>query len=268
MERGLSETFTDRTSPVKRHVDHMVSMGAEPDLIRPDLNSFTSDVIKFFAYAAREYMHKYPQLTFDDLVHIAYKNRQHGVNNPRASFKNASSIERLGDKKRMLCYPITQGMSAATGDGGAAAIVCNESFMLKHNLQHKAVEIVAQNMVTDLPSTFAKSFMDLSGYSMAKRAAELCYQDSGLSPKDVDVLEVHDCFSCNELFMYEALGLAKEGQGIDLFRDGSWKKNKNGGELYHMGQWVVNPSGGLESKGHPIGATGLIYIYLLWYNFK
>lgn len=92
---------------------------------------------------------------------------------------------------------------------------------------------------------------------MAKEAAQRCYTESGLSPSDVDVIEVHDCFSCNELFMYEALQLADEGKGADLIRNSQWKRNQNGGELCFLkGKWVVNPSGGLESKGHPIGATG------------
>lgn len=112
-------------------------------------------------------------------------------------------------------------------------------------------------MLTDLPSTFDKSFMDLCGYRLAQEAAKRCFNDAKLSPADVDVVELHDCFSCNELFMYEALGFAKEGCGIELFKTGSWKSNKNGGQVYKMNNIVFNPSGGLESKGHPIGATGL-----------
>ncbi|XP_013396643.1 non-specific lipid-transfer protein isoform X2 [Lingula anatina] len=256
MERGLSQKYEDKISPVKRHMDHMVSLGADPGLIRPDLNAMTSDVVKLFAYAAQEYMKKYPALTFNDLARVALKNRVHGSQNERASLQRPTNLQNI--KSRMLCYPIALGMSAPTGDGGAAAIVCSEKFVKEHNLQDKAVEILAQNMVTDLPSSFGKSYMDLSGFAMAQRAADMCYRDSGLTAKDIDVLEVHDCFSCNELFMYEALRLVPEGKALELFNTGKWVPTTEGGQVYKMGdRWVVNASGGLESKGHPIGATGL-----------
>ncbi|KAJ8305348.1 hypothetical protein KUTeg_015893 [Tegillarca granosa] len=249
MERGLSEKYTEKTSPVKRHMDHMVDIGAKPGLIQPHLNTMTSDVVKLYAYAAREYLKKYPNTTVDDFVSISYKNHKHSMNNPKATIQRVISKEDI-KTKLPLCYPITFWMSAPTADGGAAAIVCSEDFVIKNNLQSQAVEIVAQHMVTDKISSFDKSFRDLSGYSMAKEAAQRCYTESGLSPSDVDVIEVHDCFSCNELFMYEALQLAEEGKGADLIRNSQWKRNQNGGELCVLkGKWVVNPSGGLESKG-------------------
>jgi sterol carrier protein 2 len=116
---------------------------------------------------------------------------------------------------------------------------------------------MSQHLVTDMPSSFEKSYIDLSGYQMAKLAAAKCFNETGLTPDNVDVVEVHDCFSCNEMLMYEALGLAKEGTGYQMIRNSQWRTNKQGGELCYLNnKWVVNPSGGLESKGHPIGATG------------
>ncbi|KAK7492937.1 hypothetical protein BaRGS_00015884 [Batillaria attramentaria] len=257
MEGGLSERYTDRTSPIARHTDHMVAMGADPGIIQPKMNKVTSDVIKLFAYAAREYMELYPQLTVEDLAKIAHKNRKQGENNPRASFQKAPDLKTITNRA-MLCYPITFNMSAATADGSAAAIVCSEKFVQEHGLQSKAVEILAQHMVTDLPSSFQSSYRDLCGYSMSKTAAEKCFEDTRMTPEDVQVFEVHDCFSCNELFMYEALHCAPEGRGLDLVNNSSWRRNKQGGEQLYVGnKWVFNPSGGLESKGHPIGATGL-----------
>ncbi|KAL3870088.1 hypothetical protein ACJMK2_042701 [Sinanodonta woodiana] len=257
MERGLSERYTDRTSPVKRHMDHMVNIGADAEIIQPHMNNMTSDVIKLFAYAAREYLEKYPNAKSEDFVEIAFKNHKQSVNNLNASISREIPRDQIRSKL-MLCSPITFWMSAPTADGSAAAIVCSEDFMKRHNLQSRAVEIIAQHMVTDMPSSFGKSFLNLSGYHMAKEAARKCYADSGLVAKDVDVLEVHDCFSCNELFMYEALQLAEEGNGVKLVHTSEWRKNRAGGELCYLGnRWVVNPSGGLESKGHPIGATGL-----------
>lgn len=257
MEGGLSERYTDRVSPVGRHMAHMVTLGADTGLIQPTMNHMTSDVIKLFAYAAREYMQLHPEVTVEELAKIAFKNRKHGENNPKASFQKAPDISSIATKA-MLSYPITFGMTAATADGSAAAVLCNENFVKKHGLETKAVEILSQHMVTDLPSSFEKSFIDLCGYTMAKSAAQKCFDESGLGPQDVQVFEVHDCFSCNELFMYEALQCVPEGQGLEMMKHSTWRRNKQGGELLYLyNRWVFNPSGGLESKGHPIGATGL-----------
>lgn len=257
MERGLSEKYTDKTSPVGRHMDHMVQIGAEPGLIQPHMNNMTSDVVKLYAYAAREYLKKNPHASVEDFVQIAYKNHKQSVNNPNASISKEINKKDIASKL-MLIEPITFWMSAPVADGGAAAIVCSEEFLLVNGLQNRAVEIVGQQMVTDMPSSFGHSFLDLSGVGMARQAAKKCFEESGMSSSDVDVLEVHDCFSCNELFMYEALQLVPEGKGVELLRSGQWKKNQEGGDQFVMGgRWVVNPSGGLESKGHPIGATGL-----------
>ncbi|XP_078350176.1 sterol carrier protein 2-like isoform X1 [Oculina patagonica] len=256
MERGLSERYNDRISPVKRHMDHMVSIGAAPGLINPQLNAMTSDVVKLFAYAAQEHSEKHGS-TFEQCAKISYKNHKHSVNNPNACIRKEIPLKGITHSK-MICKPITFAMSAPTADGSAAAVVCSREFMESNNMQNKAVEIVAQQMVTDLPSSFEHSFLDLAGVAMARKAAEDCYRSSGLTPYDVNVLEVHDCFSCNELFMYEAMGLCPQGRGGELIDSAEWISNKNGGEVCRIGgRWVVNPSGGLESKGHPIGATGL-----------
>ena len=104
-------------------------------------------------------------------------------------------------------------------------------------------------MGTDLPSTFEeKSCIKLIGFDMARRTAERVYEQSGLGPEDADVIELHDCFSANELITYEALGLCAEGKAGGLIDSGA---------VTYGGEWVVNPSGGLISKGHPLGATGL-----------
>ena len=134
MERGLSQRYTDRTSPVDRHMDHMVKIGADPGLILPHLNEMTSDVVKLYAYAAREYVKKYPNTNIDDFVEIAYKNHRHSVNNPKATISRQLSRKDI-KTKLMLCEPITFWMSAPTADGSAAAIVCSEEFMRKHKLQ-------------------------------------------------------------------------------------------------------------------------------------
>ena len=135
MEGGLSERFPEKVSPVKRHFDHMIDLGANPGVVRQGLNNLTSDVIKMFAYAAREYSQKHPGVKFEDFVDIAYKNRLHGAQNPKCCFPRPTTKKSIGERRRMLCDPITLGMAAPTCDGGAAAIVCSEQFMRRHNLQ-------------------------------------------------------------------------------------------------------------------------------------
>jgi len=145
--------------------------------------------------------------------------------------------------------PLTLLQCCPTSDGAAAAVLCSEEFAIKHNLQSKAVEILAMKMATDMPSTFEeKSCIKMVGVDMTKKAATDAYNQAQVTPQDVDVIELHDCFSCNELLTYEALGLCKEGEGGKLIENN---------EVTYGGKWVVNPSGGLISKGHPLGATGL-----------
>uniref|UniRef100_A0A8C7IZR9 Sterol carrier protein 2 n=1 Tax=Oncorhynchus kisutch TaxID=8019 RepID=A0A8C7IZR9_ONCKI len=136
-----------------------------------------------------------------------------------------------------------------TSDGAGAAVLASEGFVRRHGLEHQAVEILAQEMVTDLATTFEdNSCMKMVGYDMTSLAAKKCFETAGLKPSDVNVIELHDCFSANELITYEALGLCPEGKAGELI---------DRGDNTYGGQWVVNPSGGLISKGHPLGATGL-----------
>lgn len=151
-----------------------------------------------------------------------------------------------------LYAPLTKLQCSPTSEGSGAAIVVSERFLEQHD-QHggadRAVEIVGQSMVTDLRSTFEdKSAISLVGADMSRTAAEQVYAQSGLTATDVDVIELHDCFSTNELITYEALGLCAVGEGGGLV---------DAGDTTYGGRWVVNPSGGLISKGHPLGATGL-----------
>ena len=136
-----------------------------------------------------------------------------------------------------------------TSDGSGAVVVVSEEFVDKHDLAGQAVEIVGQSMVTDLPSTFEdRSAISLVGADMTRTAAARVYEQAGIGPDDIDVIELHDCFSTNELLTYEALGLCGEGEGGKLV---------DNDDTTYGGRWVVNPSGGLISKGHPLGATGL-----------
>eukprot|EP01119_Soliformovum_irregulare_P020597 TRINITY_DN6697_c0_g1_i1.p1 TRINITY_DN6697_c0_g1~~TRINITY_DN6697_c0_g1_i1.p1 ORF type:complete len:436 (-),score=112.05 TRINITY_DN6697_c0_g1_i1:40-1314(-) len=261
MQKNLSQIYTDNgwSTPLRLHYDHLDALGSSPSPL-PNMNEFTGNILKMFGDAATEHQHLHGS-TDVDIQTIAYKNHRHSINNPYARSQKEYSMEEIANPASRIYGPLTQLQCCPTGDGAACAIVCSENFILKNQLENLAVEILAQEMVTDTADTFNlknKSYRNLCGTNLAKIAADRIYASTHLSPKDVDVLEVHDCFSINELLMYEALGLCREGDGGKLASNGEWVTNGEGGSLYRIGnRWVVNPSGGLESKGHPIGATGL-----------
>eukprot|EP01126_Amoeba_proteus_P065069 TRINITY_DN918_c0_g3_i10.p1 TRINITY_DN918_c0_g3~~TRINITY_DN918_c0_g3_i10.p1 ORF type:complete len:265 (+),score=57.86 TRINITY_DN918_c0_g3_i10:931-1725(+) len=179
---------------------------------------------------------------------IGHKNHKHSVNNPYAQFQKEYTLSEVQDG-RAVFPPLTLLQCSPTSDGSAAVIVVSESFVRSHHLEHQAVEILAQEMVTDMPSTYnSNSCINLVGYDMTREAAQKVYQKTGLGPNDVQIIELHDCFSCNELITYEALGLCSVGKAGELI---------DNGDNTYGGKWVINPSGGLISKGHPLGATGL-----------
>jgi acetyl-CoA acetyltransferase len=170
------------------------------------------------------------------------------VNNPYSQFRDEYTLQEILDAPTIY-GPLTKLQCCPTSDGGGAAIIASEDFVRAHGLEAQAIEILGQHMSTDFSSTFdEKSMIKMVGSDVTKAAAQKVYEQSGLGPEDVDVVELHDCFSCNEMITYEALGLCEEGKG-GAFVD-------SGAQTYG-GQVVVNPSGGLISKGHPLGATGL-----------
>jgi len=169
------------------------------------------------------------------------------MNNPVALFRKEVTVEEVMASP-VLIGPMTRPMACPPTCGAAAAIVCSEKFAKQHGLDSR-VKIVAQAMTTDTPETFeARNMMQLVGFDMARAAADQVYAASGVDPKDVSVVELHDCFATNELLTYEALRLAPDGGAEKMVNDGD---NTYGGRV------VTNPSGGLLSKGHPLGATGL-----------
>jgi len=239
MEKGsLGAKYTDRTNPMDKHFEVMVGLrGFAQAPAAPQI----------FGNAGREHMEKYGT-TAVQLAKIGHKNHKHSVNNPYSQFQDEYSLEDIL-KAPMVYEPLTKLQCCPTSDGAAAAVLASEDFVKKHNLQKQAVEIAGMSMTTDFSSTFdTKSCIKLIGSDMTRKAAEKVYEQSGLGPESVDVVELHDCFSANELITYEALGLCAEGKGGELIDSGA---------VTYGGKWVVNPSGGLISKGHPLGATGL-----------
>jgi acetyl-CoA acetyltransferase len=168
------------------------------------------------------------------------------VANPRAQYREAFSLEGILES-RMVYDPLTLLQCCPTSDGAAAAVVVSEGYLKKHP-NPGAVEIRAMAMTTDRGEDFSRGAIGRVGVGMTERAAKQVYERSGIGPDEVDVIELHDCFSTNELVTYEGLRLCAEGEGEKLVLDDA---------TTYGGKWVVNPSGGLISKGHPLGATGL-----------
>ena len=239
MQKGsLGMTFTDRTIPMDKHMMAMVEQ-----------RGFTSapPAAQMFGNAGREHMEKYGT-NADHFAKIAYKNHEHSTRNPYSQFQESYTLDEI-KAAPMVFEPLTKLQCCPTSDGSGAAVLCSEDVVDKYGLRDRAVEIVGMSMTTDLPSTFdTKSAIKLIGSDMTKLAAQQVYEQSGYGPDDVDVIELHDCFAANELVTYEALGLCDEGKAGTLIDEGA---------VTYGGKWVVNPSGGLISKGHPLGATGL-----------
>ena len=241
MQRGsLVSTFEDRTDPLDHHLEAMFAK-------RPAVE--TPLAPQMFGNAARDHMERYGSKP-EHYTWIGWKNHRHSVNNPYAQFQDAYSLEEIAAAP-MIHEPLTKLQCSPTSDGAAAALIASERFVERHQLWPRAIELAGQAMVTDLPGVFDEDTdcIKLVGFEMSKRAAALACEEAEVAPSEVDVVELHDCFSANELITYEALGLAEEGHGQDLVEAEATTYGGDGP--------VVNPSGGLISKGHPLGATGL-----------
>ncbi|MGK4905872.1 lipid-transfer protein [Streptomyces albus] len=225
-------------SPVARHYGVMAARHGFTD---------TPPTAQIFGNAAREHMERYGT-TRGQLAAVAEKNHRHSAANPNAQFRD---VYALGDilSAKTVHDPLTKLQCSPTSDGAAAAVVVSERFVRERGLADRAVEIAGQAMTTDTEESFASgSCIDVVGRPMSRDAAARAYEESGLGIEDVDVVELHDCFSVNELLTYEALGMCPEGESGELAACGA---------TTYGGRWVVNPSGGLISKGHPLGATGI-----------
>jgi acetyl-CoA acyltransferase len=239
MKKGsLGFIFDDREQPTMRH---FMKLG--------ELREFEEapPAPMMFGMAGREHMERYGSEP-DHYAWIGWKNHKHSTNNPYAQFQTEYSIDEIKEAP-VIYHPLTKLQCSPTSDGSAAAIIASEKFVEENGLGDRAIEIAGQTMVTDTPETWNdNSAISVVGGKMTEKAAKTAYEQAGVGPDDVDVIELHDCFSANELITYEALGLCGEGEGHQLVAD---EATTYGGKV------VVNPSGGLISKGHPLGATGL-----------
>ncbi|KAI1461241.1 thiolase-like protein [Annulohypoxylon moriforme] len=202
---------------------------------------------QMFGNAGREYMEKYGA-KLEDFAEIARVNHAHSVKNPYSQFQDVYTLDQVMQAP-MIHEPLTKLQCCPTSDGGAAAVLVSQDFLdARPHLKDQAILIAGQCMATDSPALFSRSAIDLIGYDMSKRAAETALTEAGVKAKDVQVVELHDCFSANELVTLDALGLCEHGKAHEMVRKG---------DITYGGKYVVNPSGGLISKGHPLGATGV-----------
>ena len=243
MQPGALKSRWDDRAPALERAQALVT-----ELVgRTDLPS----AIRQFAGAGMAHMQKYGT-KLETFAKIRAKASRHAANNPLAVFRNVMTAEDVMGAPMLWDGVITRTMACPPTCGAAAAIVVSEEFARKHGLKTDVL-IAAQALTTDLPSTYdTRDMIRVVGFDMTRSAAQQVYEQAGVGPQDIDVIELQDCFAQNELLTYEGLGLCEEGGAEKLVNDG---------DNTYGGKWVTNPSGGLLSKGHPLGATGLAQCY-------
>ena len=235
---ALGSVFHDRPTPFDRfeaEADALLQVAGVPLALR------------YFGGAGLAHMRQYGT-QLGTFAKIRAKASRHAANNPRALFRQVLTEEDVLNAPVMWPGVMTRLMACPPTCGGAAAIVCSDAFAQRHRLD-RSVRIFAQAMTTDKSSTFeAHDMRQLVGVDMTREAARQVYAQAGVGPQDIQVVELHDCFAHNELLSYEALDLCADGEAEKFVLDG---------DNTYGGRFVTNPSGGLLSKGHPLGATGL-----------
>ncbi|TDM06619.1 MAG: lipid-transfer protein [Ideonella sp. MAG2] len=246
---ALSSPWNDRPHPLDEFIKVIDDVLGPVEL---------PNALKLFGAAGQAHMKQYGT-AMETFAQIRAKASRHAANNPLAVFRNVVTPEEVMNEKVIWPGVMTRSMACPPTCGAAAAIVVSEAYAQKHGLRSD-VQIVGQSLMTDFPSTLdSKDPIRVVGFDMAQAAAKAAYEQAGIGPQDVDVVELHDCFAHNELITYEALGLCPEGGGEKLVRDG---------DNTYGGRYVTNPSGGLLSKGHPLGATGLAQCYELTHQLR
>ncbi|KAI1125734.1 thiolase-like protein [Nemania abortiva] len=238
MRGSLQSFFNDRENPLGTTSKMMAETVGRTD---------APGAAQMFGNAGREYMEKYGAKP-EDFAEIARINHEHSARNPYSQFQDVYTLEQIM-KAPTIHAPLTKLQCCPTSDGGAAAVLVSQDFLdARPHLKDQAILIAGQCLATDSPSLFSKSAIDLMGIDMTKHARQVAMDEAKITPSDVQVCELHDCFSANEMIVIDALGLSEPGKAHELVRSGG---------ITYGGKVVINPSGGLISKGHPLGATGI-----------
>ncbi|HEX8954932.1 MAG TPA: lipid-transfer protein [Burkholderiaceae bacterium] len=246
---ALASVFDDRPSPFDDFDAATDKLVGKPEIPL---------ALRYFGGAGLSHMNKYGT-RLETFAKIRAKASRHAANNPLALFRKVLTQQDVMDAPVIWPGVMTRLMACPPTCGAAAAVLVSESFAKARGLDTR-VYIAAQSMTTDKPGTFdSDDMMQVVGYGMAREAARQVYEASGIGPDEVQVVELHDCFAQNELISYEALDLCPEGGAEKFVEDGD---NTYGGRV------VTNPSGGLLSKGHPLGATGLAQCFELTHQLR
>jgi acetyl-CoA acetyltransferase len=246
---ALKSVWDDRPPALER-------ANAKVDQLVPDTH-LPRNALRMFAGAGKAHMQKWGT-QLETFAKIRAKASQHAARNPLAVFRNVVTPEEVLASPPLMEGVLTRLMACPPTCGAAATLVVSEAFAKKRGLRTD-VRIAGQSLTTDQPGSFESDMIRIVGFDVSRSAALQAYEQAGVGPEDVDVIELHDCFAQNELLTMEALGLAPEGGGEKIVQDG---------DNTYGGKWVVNPSGGLLSKGHPLGATGLAQIYELTHQLR
>ena len=245
---AIASIYSDRVSPFE-DFDHACAALIEVDLPL---------ALRYFGGAGLAHMNRYGT-TLADFAKVRAKASRHAARNPLAVFRSEMTEEEVLAAPAIWPGVMTRSMACPPTCGAAAAILVSRDFADRRGLAPQ-VRIAAQAMTTDTPDTLqSEDMMMLVGSGMTRRAAHAVYERAGVGPEDIGVAELHDCFAHNEVITYEALGFCPEGGAQRFIADGD---NTYGGRV------VTNPSGGLLSKGHPLGATGLAQCYELSHQLR
>jgi acetyl-CoA acetyltransferase len=211
-----------------------------------------------FAQVGMEYGHKYGGTSFELFARIAEKNHAHSTLNPLAAYTKRMTLDEIMNDV-MIAYPNTRSMCSANCDGAAAAVVVSGAKLKTLSLeqQRRAVKVKASVLTTDPWQEACQILPDVN--TLTRRAARTAYEQAGVGPEDLDLVELHDCFATAELVHYDNLMLCSEGGAVDFFMSGA---------TWRDGSTPVNVSGGLESKGHPIAATGIANIWEVCHHLR
>ena len=246
---AIGTMFNDRPSPFEDFDREAAALVGMPELPL---------ALRYFGGAGQSHMQKYGT-PLESFAKVRAKASRHAARNPLALLRKELSVDDVMNAPMLWPGVLTRLMACPPTCGAAAALLVSEAFAKRHGLRTD-VFIAAQAMTTDKPDAFeSHDMMNLVGYSMTEAAAQRVYKQAGVGPEDLDVVELHDCFAQNELITYEALGLCAPGEAAAFIDAGD---NTYGGKV------VTNPSGGLLSKGHPLGATGLAQCYELTHQLR
>lgn len=242
MPGAIDMIFPDRPSPLARHEDAVaraMDLSEEERAAPPAVAMFAAQVDAMLQSGVSE----------ETIAAISCKARQHAAHNPNAIFREPLTVEEV-----LAAPPVFRNLrklyACPPSCGAAAVVVCNESFARTHGIRDD-VALIGKGWCSDKKQYFNGSVMDVMFQALSRDAATAAYEDAGVGPEDIDVIELHDCFATNELATYSALGLCPD-EDLNAF--------VAAGDNTYGGRYVVNPSGGLLAKGHPLGATGLAQI--------